>query len=57
MDRYANVDYGFSEYLSNVGAIIMGRRSYDVGVEQNWFSQFDYGSPIVVVSNDTPQTV
>ena len=57
MDRYANVDYGFSDFLSSVGAIIMGRRSYDVGVEQNWFSQFDYGSPIVVVSNDPARTL
>ena len=56
MDRYEDVEYGFADFLSRVGAIIMGRRSYDVGVEQNWFGQFDYGSPIVVVSNDTPQS-
>jgi dihydrofolate reductase len=57
MDHYENVEYGFNEFLSRVGAIIMGRRSYDVGVEQNWFSRFDYGSPIIVVSNDTPKSL
>jgi dihydrofolate reductase len=56
MDRYDNVEYGFNDFLSRVGAIIMGRRSYDVGVERNWFSQFDYGSPIVVVSNEVPKS-
>ena len=32
MDRYANVEYGFEDFLNGVGAIIMGRRSYDIGV-------------------------
>jgi len=41
MDRYKNVEYGFNDFLSGVGAIIMGRRSYDIGVEQSWFSEFD----------------
>jgi dihydrofolate reductase len=57
MDRYENVEYGFNDFLKSVGAIVMGRRSYDVGVEQNWFSQFDYGSPIIVFSTNTPDTI
>ena len=54
MDRYGNVEYGFKEFLAGVGAIVMGRRSYDVGVEQQWFSQYNYQSPIVVVSRSVP---
>jgi len=57
MDRYKNVEYGFNDFLSGVGAMIMGRRSYDIGVEQSWFSQFDYGSPTFVVSNNTPRSI
>jgi dihydrofolate reductase len=56
MDRYANVEYGFEDFLNGVGAIIMGRRSYDIGVEQGWFGQFDYGSPIFVVTSDIPES-
>jgi dihydrofolate reductase len=57
MDRYESVEYGFNDFLRSVGAIIMGRRSYDVGVDQNWFSEFDYGSPIIVVSTNTPDSI
>ena len=35
----------------------MGRRSYDIGVEQKWFSQFNYGVPIFVVSHDQPVSI
>jgi dihydrofolate reductase len=54
MDRYGNVEYGFNDFLAGVGAIVMGRRSYDVGVEQRWFSQYNYGAPIVVLSRSVP---
>jgi dihydrofolate reductase len=57
MDPYGDVEYGFSAFLDTVGAIIMGRRSYDVGIEKGWFRQFDYRSPIVVVSREMPATV
>jgi dihydrofolate reductase len=57
MDPYADVEYGFNDFLDTVGAIIMGHRSYDVGVEKGWFSEFDYRSPIVVVSREMPATV
>ena len=52
LNRYSNVDFGLKEFLSEVGAIIMGRRSYDMGVELKWFSQFNYGVPIFVISHD-----
>jgi dihydrofolate reductase len=57
MDPYADVEYGFNDFLDTVGAIIMGHRSYEVGVEKGWFSQFDYKSPILVVSREMPATV
>lgn len=57
MDPYADVEYGFDDFLETIGAIIMGRRSYDVGIEKGWFRDFDYRSPIVVVSREVPATV
>jgi dihydrofolate reductase len=56
MSRYENVEYGFKDFLAGVGAIVMGRRSYDVGVEQNWFGKYDYGAPIVVVTRTPPKS-
>jgi dihydrofolate reductase len=56
MDRYANVEYGYKDFLNGVGAIIMGRRSYDIGVQQGWFSQEDFGSPVFVATSDIPES-
>lgn len=51
-------DYGFSEFIETVGAIIMGKRSYDIGIEQGWFKNNAYGpSPIFVISKEIPQTI
>jgi len=57
LNRYSNVDFGLKEFLSRVGAIIMGRRSYDIGVEQKWFNQLNYGVPIFVVFHDQPVSI
>ena len=57
MDPYGAVEYGYQDFLNTVGAIITGRRSYDIGVEKGWFSQFNYGSPFIVVSNDVPAKI
>jgi dihydrofolate reductase len=57
LNRYSNVDFGLKEFLSKVGAIIMGRRSYDMGVELKWFSQYNYGIPIFVVSHEQPVSI
>ena len=54
LNRYSNIDYGLKEFLSRVGTIIMDRHSYDIEVEQKWFSQFNYEVPIFVVSHDQP---
>lgn len=51
-------DYGFPEFIKTVGAIIIGKRSYDIGTEQGWFKDNAYGtSPIFVVSKDIPKVV
>lgn len=35
----------------------MGRRSYDMGVEQKWFSRFNYGVPIFIIFHDQPVSI
>jgi dihydrofolate reductase len=57
LNRYNNVNFGLKEFLSMVGAIIMGRRSYDMGVEHKWFSHYNYEVPIFVVSHDQPVSI
>jgi dihydrofolate reductase len=57
LNRYNNINFGLKEFLSRIGAIIIGRRSYDIGVEQKWFSQYDYGVSIFVVSHDQPISI
>jgi dihydrofolate reductase len=53
LESYDNLgEYGFDEFISSVGAIIMGRRSYDIGIENDWFKGNPYGpSPIFVVTS------
>jgi dihydrofolate reductase len=46
-------EFGFNEFIVDIGAIIMGKRSYDLGIEQGWFNGGTYGdSPIFVICND-----
>lgn len=47
--------WDFSEFTSQVGAIIVGKRSYDMGIEKGWFKDQAYGpSPIFVVCEAAP---
>jgi len=49
-------EFGFDEFIANTGAIIMGKRSYDLGVKRGWFKGDSYGdSPILVICNEIPQ--
>jgi dihydrofolate reductase len=57
LNRYSNVDFELKEFLSRIEAIIMGRRSYDIGVEHKWFCQYNYGVPIFVISHDQPLSI
>lgn len=48
-------EFDFSSFTSNVGAIITGNRSYEMGIEQGWFKNNAYGpSPIFVLCSKTP---
>ena len=49
-------EFGFDEFIADTGAIIMGKRSSDLGVERGWFKGDSYGnSPILVICNEIPQ--
>lgn len=48
--------WDFSTFTSQVGAIIVGRRSYELGVAQGWFENEAYGpSPIFVICERAPK--
>ncbi len=48
--------WDFSEFTSKVGAIIVGWRSYELGIEQGWFKNETYGpSPIFVLCESAPE--
>ena len=45
----------FSSFTSKVGAIIVGKRSYELGISQGWFKNQAYGlSPIFVLCRSVP---
>jgi dihydrofolate reductase len=45
------------EGFKTTGAIIMGRRTYDVGAEQNGFAENPYDVPTFIVSHTVPETI
>lgn len=50
-------EFGFDEFLPTVGALVVGRRSYELGVERGWFKNEAYGpSPIFVVCKEAPES-
>ena len=57
-DSGESAKWDFSEFTSKVGAIIVGRRSYELGIKLGWFKDNAYGpSPIFVLSKDTPAEI
>lgn len=51
-------EYGFDEFIAGIGAIVMGKRSYDIGVKSGWFEGKPYGpSSVFVVCEEKPLTV
>lgn len=49
-------EFGFDEFIAETGAIIIGKRSYDLGVDQGWFKSGTYGeSPIFVICSELPK--
>lgn len=49
-------EFGFDTFIPTVGAIVVGMRSYEIGVERGWFKDQAYGpSPLFVVCSAQPE--
>ncbi|HEU5122191.1 MAG TPA: dihydrofolate reductase family protein [Candidatus Saccharimonadales bacterium] len=49
-------EFGFDKFLPTVGSLVVGMRSYELGVERSWFKNQAYGpSPIFVVCKEAPE--
>jgi dihydrofolate reductase len=53
LSRYDDVDYGFEDFFSHIGAIIQGRRAYDIEI-QNGLENM-HPVPTFVLSHDVPE--
>jgi dihydrofolate reductase len=51
--RYNDVNYGYNEFFATIGAIIQGRRTYDVEVQQGWENA--HPVPSFVLSHHLPK--
>ncbi|MBI4379325.1 MAG: dihydrofolate reductase [Nitrospinae bacterium] len=51
--RYNDVDYGYNEFFSGIGAIIQGRRAYEVEVKHGWENA--HPLPTFVLSHHLPE--
>lgn len=48
-------EFGFDTFLPTIGSLIVGMRSYELGVERGWFKNQAYGpSPIIVICKEQP---
>lgn len=55
-DPNDSAKWDFSEFTSHVGAIIVGMRSYELGLKEGWFKDEAYGpSPIFVLCKEAPE--
>ena len=50
--RYNDVEYGFSEFFSGIGAIIQGRRAFDIEKQLGW--EPPHPVPTFVLSHHLP---
>lgn len=49
-------EFGFDTFIPTVGALVVGMRSYEIGIERGWFKNEAYGpSPIFIVCNEVPE--
>lgn len=56
-DPNDNARWDFSEFTSQVGAIVVGMRSYELGLKEGWFKNEAYGpSPIFVLCEKAPKS-
>jgi dihydrofolate reductase len=49
---YEDVDYGYEAFFSTIGAIIEGRRTYDIEIKNGW--EHAHPVPLFVLSKDIP---
>ena len=52
--RYNDVDYGFNEFFSGIGAIIQGTRAYEIEVKNGWETPTPV--PTFVLSHHLPES-
>jgi dihydrofolate reductase len=52
LEPFQDVDYDYEAFFSNIGAIIEGRRTYDVEIKNGWESA--HPVPLFVLSKDIP---
>jgi dihydrofolate reductase len=52
---YNDVDYGFDEFFTHIGAIIQGRRTYDIEMQQGW--ETPHPLPTFVLSNNMSEEI
>jgi dihydrofolate reductase len=51
--RYNDVEYGYNEFFSSIGAIIQGRRAYDIEIQHGW--EKAHPLPTFVLSRHLPK--
>ena len=51
--RYNDVDYGYNEFFSGIGAVIQGRRAYEIEIEHGWENA--HPVPTFVLSHHPPE--
>lgn len=50
-------EFGFDKFLLTIGALVVGMRSYELGIERGWFKNEVYGpSPIFIVCKEAPES-
>ncbi len=53
LSPYQGIEYGYEEFLAKIGAVIKGRKTYDIEVKNGWENA--YSVPQFVLSKDTPE--
>lgn len=53
LSPYQGVEYEYEEFFAKIGAVIKGRRTYDIEVKNGWENAFSI--PQFVLSKNTPE--
>lgn len=54
LDPFQDVDYGYQKFFSTIGAVIKGKRSYDIEVAKGWENA--HPVPTFVLAHTPPKT-